>query len=267
MATPLVLSGSSINTYLRCPKQWEYAYVRRIKSPPTLRLAIGSAAHTALEQDLVQKMETGQDMPREMVVDLFHDAFVAEAEGATSHDGETHGQALDSGIKCVSVWHDTVAPVTDPIAVEEEIQFKINDVIVSGTIDIVKRVAARTSLSEPVADKTIIGDWKFVGKKPSSGSSYLLSMVGYAIGYRQKTGVVEDGLVLDHMVRTKVPYHYPIESAGPVPDESIVAYAGIVSDVAKGIEGGNFPPSGLQGNACSWCGYKDICPAFRAASI
>lgn len=265
MATPLVLSGSSLNTYLRCPKQWEYAYVKRIKSPPTLRLAIGSAAHTALEYDLAYKMAKGEDAPKEQVLEDFRAAFGVESYGATSHDGETPAQALDSGIKCVSVWHDKVAPVTHPIAVEEEIQFKINDVIVSGTIDVIKRVP-NDGLSE-YPFKTIIGDWKFVGKKPASGSSYLLSMVGYAIGYRQKTGVVEDGLVLDHMVRTKTPYHFPIESPRPVPDESIVAYAGIVSDVAKGIEAGNFPPSGLQGNACSWCGYKDICPAFRAASI
>lgn len=257
MATPLVLSGSSINTYLRCPKQWEFAHVKRIKSPPTLRLAIGSAGHAAIEKDLGEKIVTGLDLPKDAIVDAFRDSFVEESRDAVSTDGETPDQALKSGIKCVSVWRDTVAPKTDPVAVEEEVQFKINGVFMSGTIDVIKKVAG----------KTIIGDWKFVGKKPASGASYLLSMVGYAIGYRQKTGNVEDGLVLDHMVRTKVPYHFPIESSGSVPDESIVAYAGIVSDVAKGIEAGNFPPNGLQGNACSWCGYKDICPAFRAASI
>jgi hypothetical protein len=37
--------------------------------------------------------------------------------------------------------------------------------------------------------------------------------------------------------------------------------------VAHGIQTDNFPPTGLQSNACSWCGYKDICPAFRAASM
>lgn len=256
MATPLVLSGSSLNTYLRCPKQWEYAYVKRIKSPPTLRLAIGSAGHTAVEEDLRNKLVTGEDLPKEAVLDTFRDSFEDESYGAVE-EGETKGQALDSGIKAVSVWHARVAPATDPLLVEEEVQFSINGVIVSGTIDVVKRVGP----------KRIVGDWKFVGKKPSSGSSYLLSMVGYAIGLRKKSGLIEDGLVLDHMVRTKQPYHFPIESPGPVPDESIVAYAGIVSDVASAIEAGSFPPSGLQGNACSWCGYKDICPAYRAASI
>jgi hypothetical protein len=92
-------------------------------------------------------------------------------------------------------------------------------------------------------------------------------MTGYGIGLRQKTGLKEDGIVLDHLVRTKEPYHYPIASKGPIPDESIATYADIVTGVAKGIEAGNFPPTGLQGHACSWCGYKARCPAYRAARI
>jgi hypothetical protein len=72
--------------------------------------------------------------------------------------------------------------------------------------------------------------------------------------------------VLDHIVRTKEPKHVAISSPGPVPDSSIVAYAGIVDDVTRGIQGGHFPPTGLQGTACSYCGYKDLCAPFKAAS-
>lgn len=258
MGTPLVLSGSSINTYLRCPKQWEYAYVKAIKSPPTLRMAVGQAGHTAIELDLKEKLQTGADQPLEQVQDTFRDAFEAEADGAEDTEKETWGQALDSGIKSVSVWREKVAPVTKPLYVEEPVQFKINGTIVNGTADVVREEGF-----EPV-----VGDWKFVGKKPSSGGTYLLSLVGYVIGLRQKfEGFIEARVVLDHIVRTQKPYHMPIASTGPVPDESIEAYAGIVSDVAAGIEAGSFPATGLQSNACSWCGYKDICPAYRAVSI
>jgi CRISPR/Cas system-associated exonuclease Cas4 (RecB family) len=256
MATPLVLSGSSINTYLRCPKQWEYAYVKAIKQPPTLRLAIGSAAHTAIEYDLTQKLETGVDQSLEQLQDTFRDEFEVESYGAEDEPKETKGQALDSGIKSVATWHADVAPDTHPLAVEQEIQFSINGIVVNGTIDVVKQVGF----------STIIGDWKFVGKKPSSAGLYLLNLVGYVIGWREKTKQVEDGVVLDHIVRTKQPYHFPIEG-GTIPDESISAYAGIVEQVAHGIQTDNFPPTGLQSNACSWCGYRDICPAFRAASM
>jgi CRISPR/Cas system-associated exonuclease Cas4 (RecB family) len=256
MADPLVLSGSSINTYLRCPKQWEYAYVKRIRSRPTLRLAIGSAGHTAIERDLKQKLWTEQDLPLEEMQETFRDEFMKEALDAEDTAKETKGQALDSGVKSVSKWRRDVAPATEPIMVEEPIQYSLNGVPVSGTIDVVKK-------------GDIIGDWKITAKTPEKKGNpgYLLSLVGYAIGFRKLTGRVETGLVLDHIVRLKTPTHVPIESKGAVPDDSIRAYAGIVDDVARGIQGGNFPPSGLQGTACSWCGYRDICPAYRAATI
>jgi len=255
MADPLVLSGSSINTYLRCGRQWEYAYVQRIRQPPTLRLAVGSAAHTVLETDLNHKLWTEQDLPVEQLQDEFVDEFERESYGAPDTEKETAGQAKDSGVRSVAAWHELVAPSTVPMMVEEPVQFSINDVIISGTIDIVH------------ADGRI-GDWKFTGKSPSKKGDpgYLLSLVGYGIGYRRKTGMVETGVVLDHIVRLKEPKHVPIASPGPIPDESIVAYTGIVEDVAQGITAGHFPPTGLNSNACTWCGYKDICPAYRATT-
>lgn len=251
MADPLVLSGSSINTFLNCARQWEYAYVQRIKRPPRLKMVLGTAAHTAVEQDLLNKMETGEDLPREQVQDTFRDEFVALAAD-TDDDTDDVGKLTDSGIDTVGVWHDVVAPQTNPLMIEQHVQFKINDHIVDGTIDIVHQ------------DGTV-GDWKFTGRTPDKrGGNYLIPMVGYAIGYRRLTGKVEGGVVLDFMVRLKQPKHVPIRS-GPVPDESIVAYAGIIEDVVKSINAGVFPATGLRSGACSWCGYRDICPPFKAS--
>jgi len=219
-------------------------------------MALGSAAHTAVEIDLTHKIATGEDKPVEELQETFRDEFVKESENAEENPqkGETKGSYTDSGVKAVGAWHRQVAPKTFPAMVEQPIQFKINGIVMSGTIDY-------------VGQDGVIGDWKFVGKKPASAGPYLLNMTGYAVGYRQLTGKVEKSVRLDHVVRTKDPYHFPIESDGPVPDESIVAYAGIVEDVAEAIGKGSFPPTGLQSGACSWCGYKDICPAYRAAEV
>lgn len=249
----LVLSGSSLNTFLRCPRQWEYAYVWRLKEPPTLKQALGIAAHDALETDLRQKIQTREDLPLDMVLDAFADAFKKEAYDAREipDKGETRPLFLDSGVAAVKLWHEVVAPTYQPVAVEEHIQFKINDVVIDGTLD------ARDEDGK-------IRDHKFVGKKPSSGEQYILNMTGYAIGYRQANpGKIETGIVLDHMVRTKTPQYVPIVSEGPVPDQSIKAYAGIVRDVSRSIEAGIFPPNGLKGGACSWCGFKARCSAYR----
>jgi hypothetical protein len=252
MADPLVLSGSSINTYLRCARQWEYGYVQRIKRPPRLKMVLGTAGHTAVEQDLIHKMETGEDLPREQVQETFRDEFVELAK-ETDDDTDDVGKLTDSGIKTVGVWHDVVAPKTFPMMIEQHLQYKLNGTIIDGTIDVVHQDGR-------------IGDWKFTGKTPDKrGGDYLLNMVGYAIGYRRMTGKVETGVVLDFMVRLKQPKHFPIAS-GTVPDESIVAYAGIVDDVVRAINAGLFPPTGLKSGACSWCGYRDICSAYAASS-
>jgi hypothetical protein len=215
---------------------------------------LGTAAHQALDLDLSNKIVHGEDLPKEQVVEDFAASFRVESEDAVENPAknETKGTMLDSGVAAVGHWYDKVAPVTHPAAVEEHVQYKLNGIVIDGTIDIVHQDGR-------------IGDWKFVGRTPDSGGAYLLNMVGYAIGYRRKTGRVETGIVLDHIVRLKKPKHVPIAS-GPVPDESILTYGGIIEDVSRSIEAGLFPPTGLKSNACTWCGYRDICTAYRAVS-
>jgi hypothetical protein len=52
-------------------------------------------------------------------------------------------------------------------------------------------------------------------------------------------------------------------AGGPVSDEEIVRFANIVESVAHAIKAGRFVPNGLASGACSWCGYKAICPAYQ----
>ena len=245
-----VLSGSSLNTFLRCAKQWEYAYVYRLRRPPTLRLVVGSAGHDAVRVDLQQKMETAVDLPVDDVKDLFSTAFDRELAD-NEDDPKAQGAAKDTGIRQISFWHQEVAPDVDPILVEEPIAFLLDGITITGTLDIVD---ARMRLR----------DWKFSQKTPSSGEAYLLNMVGYAIGFRVSTGLIESRAILDHIVGLKTKTkHVQFASEGPVPDESIAVYANIVNDTNRAIQAGIFPPTGIKSGACSWCGYRDICPAYK----
>jgi len=245
-----VLSGSSLNTFLRCARQWEFAYVYRYKRPPRLRMIRGTAGHFAAEVDMKAKLETQEDLPVDDVLDAYSDAFDREVSDGFEDDKEKPGEAKDLGVKSVKLWHRQVAPGIYPLLVEEPISFHINGIPWTGTIDLVD-------------DDFIVRDWKFTGRTPSSADAYILNMAGYAIGYRQKTGQIENQVVLDHVVSLKEPKHVPIRSDGPVPDQSIVAFAQIVEDANRSIQAGIFPANGLKSGACSWCGYRDICPAWR----
>ena len=68
--------------------------------------------------------------------------------------------------------------------------------------------------------------------------------------------------MLDYLVATKSPYYLPIAAGGPVTDDQIVRFANVVESVAGSIRSGRFAPNGLVSGACSWCGYKAMCPAY-----
>jgi RecB family exonuclease len=254
-----VLSGSSLNTFLRCAKQWEYAYVYRFKRPPNLKMVKGTAGHKAAEVHLLAKLDTPFGMvdgPVDVALDAFSDSFDEEAKEAFEEPdkGLTKAKVKDKGIGEVKYWHKEVAPQIQPQLMEQPISFLVNGIPWTGTIDLVD-----------AEDR--VRDWKFTGRTPSSADSYILNMVGYAIGYRNLTGKVESQIVLDHVVGLVKPKYVPIRSDGPVSDQSIVAFADIVQTAMRSINAGIFPANGLKSGACSWCGYRDICPAYKESPM
>ena len=259
MTDPIdVLSGSSLNTFLRCAKQWEYAYVYRFKRPPSLRMVVGTAGHKAIEVHMKAKaasLMSLEDGPLDVALDAYSDEYDKEV-AETDEPDKAKGQSKDHGVKSVRFWHAKVAPNIVPDMVEQPISFRINDKQTwTGTIDL-------TSMEREVIDH------KFTGKTPNSADAYLLNMVGYAVGYREQTGHTESRIVLDHIVglQTKTT-HVPIVSDGPVTDGAIRAFADIVDTATRSIDAGIFPPTGLKSGACSWCGYKDICPAYKESPM
>lgn len=261
MAETVVLSGSSLNTYLRCGRQWELAYVQRIKRPPSLKMALGTAGHYAAEVDFTQKIESREDLPLDMVLDAFSDSFNKETVDSPEVPAKKETKPLmhASGIEAMKVWHKDIAPTIQPAMVEQPVQFMLSTSVRGGE----ETNIPWTGTVDLVDEDVLVRDWKFVGKKPDPrNGDYVLNMVGYAIGYRELTGGLENGVVLDHVVRTKTPYHFKVESA-TVKDESIIAFAGIAESVYNSIGAGSFPPTGLKSGACSWCGFKRECGYYQ----
>ena len=268
--SPTVLSGSSVNTYLRCGKQWEYAYVLQLRRPPSIKQGLGIAAHEAVGFNLAQKTLTYMDLPQEEVVEKFLDTWdlmEVEIEDVTNEERidertgkktktrkETKAAARDSGAKAVMVHYEELSTKIQPVWVEREISFRLND-----SIDY-------TGIFDMADDRGRVRDHKFVSRKPQDGGGYILPMIGYALGYRQISDNPETEIVLDHIVRTQDPYYLPLASGGPITDEAISEFARVVTEVRRGIDAGIFNYNGLQSHACGWCGYADICPAYRAAN-
>lgn len=254
----LVLSASSMATFLRCGKQWEFAYVHQLRIPPTVKQSIGIAAHGAWEENLLVKMSAHVDLPEEAVVAAFTDEYDRLAEDFVDPD-EDPGAAKDQGVRLIQKHHRDIAPGIIPLLVEQPVKFEINGIPYTGTLDYAH------DLTDPGGPKRVrVGDWKTSARKPSNGGTYSLGMTGYALGYRHLTGETEALVQLDYLVRYKRqdPAYYPIPSDGPVSDRAIAVFADTVAAVYEAIQANRFLPNGLSSGACSWCGFRKICPHY-----
>ena len=253
MTAPFVLSASSVATFLRCGRQFWYAYVERRRDPPTVKQIVGRATHEAVETNYRQKLVTTTDLPTIDVLDAFTTAYDREIPDVDTPEEDT-GKAKDSGVAITRLYQHDVAPGIQPEFVKEPVQFEVNGIPYSGFLDLAAAGRVR--------------DLKTTTRKPNADNPYGIQLTGYALGYRQKTGKKEAGVALDYLVRTKKPQYVPVES-GPVSDATIRSYASVVQQVSDSIEAGTFLPNGLIGNppACSWCGYKAICPDYQGSAI
>ena len=250
----LVLSASSVGCYLRCPAQWEFRYIRRVRRPPTVRQVIGLAGHVAFETNLLAKVDRGQDLPEDTVLDVFSDEYDERSRETWDDPEDPIAKAKDQGVRVVEKQHRDIAPGIFPTFVEESFQFRILGVHYSGTFDFADHLGQ-------------VRDWKIVARKPSGSGTYGLAMTGYALGYRQKTGQIERAVQLDVIQRHKrdAPSYYPVNSGRPLSDETIALFADTVKEVHDGILAGRFPYRGIFNQTCGYCDYRDLCPAYKAA--
>jgi hypothetical protein len=253
MERQINLSASSVMTYLRCGYQWYLAYVEGHVSPPSFAQARGIAVHKAVEANMLQKIDTKEDMPVEDMKDAFSTSFEEEGvDGFQDDDKKDKGEVKDSGIKLTELHHKEVSPLIQPMWVEQPVQFDINGVTYSGQIDIVDEMFR-------------VRDTKTTGSRPRP-ESYLFGMTGYAVAARQAADGRhnERDVVLDYLVATQNPYYLQVTNGGPVSDANIQSFAATVEKVAEGIENEQWTPNGLQGRGIceSMCGYKHLCPYY-----
>jgi len=258
MAEDFVLSASSLNTYLRCGRQWFYAYVMGVKAPPSLRAIRGTAVHSAVELNMRQKLDSKTDLLMDVVLDGYSDAYdAAVGEGFEARKDETPGSVKDAGIGLVKIYHTDVAPGIDPILVEQPISFTVNGRTWTGQIDLADRK------SDVWGSGIRVRDTKTSSSKPKP-EQYKVNMTGYSIGAEMlipNEPVV--AITFDYLVATKTPYYTEI-SSGPVTDGQKAAFGSLVDEVGELIEKGAFPANGLTNpGVCDWCGYRSMCPAYK----
>jgi hypothetical protein len=159
-------SFSRLSTFLECGFKYMLKYDLGIKGQPSVAMARGSAGHTVLELNARHKIETGEDMPTDVVLDKFSDQFdmeMNEVEEIT----ENPYDVKDGTTKLLKHYMEKEAPLVTPLAVELEFRLPIvkeqeDHQDIPDIIGFIDKIQRRIE-----TQRTELMDNKFPSRKPS----------------------------------------------------------------------------------------------------
>lgn len=245
---------SEIQTFLKCPKQWEYRYVLGIKTPPKAALTVGSAVDAAVTHNLVEKIKTGQDLPAEAVLDTFSTDFDTKAQ-ETEWGTDDKGKQKDMGAQLVKAHHEKIAPGINPATVQESFEITTDaGYDLGGTIDFVEKsgIIADTKTSKTAYDADAV----------TRALQPALYDFAFEALYNQKA----QGFRYDVLIKpTKTIGPRIQQVSGTVTTEDREWLFDTINNVHKAIQAGVSTPAPDGAWWCSkdWCGYAGICPKFK----
>ena len=270
---PLSLSFYQIDDYLTCPLKYRYAHVLRVPLAPHHAIVYGAALHKAV-QLFHQRHAKGHVMSEAELDEVFDSAW--SNEGFVSRDHEEArleaGRAALRRFRAAQLEPDAVIPTY----VEREFSFMLDGDRVRGRWDRVDVVPAgegsgppldpaRTQTADVISptlgmlgpERVTITDYKSsdvrdpVKARQRARDSLQLQI--YAMGYEAMTGRLPDTLALDFLGSGLI---------GEVevdPKRLAKARAKIVQ-AAAGMRVRDYTPK-PDYLACTYCAYRDICPA------
>lgn len=250
------ISHSSISTFLRCPRQWAFAYLEGLRRPPGVALIKGSAVDKGLSFNLEQKIASRVDLPKSDVLEVTEDAFRADVDRNGGHseidwNGGNMAKGLDSAIGLTDLHMTRHAPHIQP----SHVQLELHRTLPDGR-DFVGHL-------DFIEESGVVGDWKTGGKRMGQSAAdsdqqphayaYLLDRPIDFTFYRAiDTGTRRDTEVLT-TGRDNVAVAWYEESA---------------KEVSAAINSGIFPPN-TNGWHCSpkFCGFYAGCMSGQKPQI
>jgi putative RecB family exonuclease len=238
---------SEIQTFLKCPKQWEFRYVQGIKTPPKAALTVGSSVDAAVTYNLLEKLKTGVDLSTESVLDTYSTDFDTKAK-ETEWGEDDAGKQKDLGAALVKLHHLEAAPTINPATVQESFVIETDaGYDLGGTIDLTEKSG-------------VIADTKTAKASYSEDSiSRALQPALYDFAYEALHKKPAEGFRFDVLVKTKVPKLQRIQAKVTPRDREWLFDT--INNVHKAIGAGIATPAPDGAWWCSkdWCGYWSIC--------
>lgn len=271
------LSVSQIEMYMRCPRQYEFRYLKDMRRLPGVSMAFGSAMHKGVEITHNHLIDHGKPAPHDAVESSFVDTlkFISTdiSEDEWVQEGVTEARLTDVGTRLIRSYNTMVAPQVRPQVkdgvrgVEKRFKTDICSVPIVGVIDLIdtntetgllstaeKELLEQQKAHVPEIMRTAVIDFKTKQKSFSQADvNNALQLTMYS--YVEQVPTVR----FDQFLRLKIPTFKRIQSTRAASDYQWLKQ--IVVGVAKAIHAGSFPPCDPAAWACSpkWCGYWSLC--------
>jgi len=256
------LSLSQIEMYRRCPKQWEFRYVKGIKSPPTSSLILGISVHASIAHNYKTKYRTKKLANRNEIMDAFsYEYDNADIDGLSYEERLKYKQDKDIGYKLTERHYCDLSPTVMPVTLPEQ-KFEISlpgvkrkiigFVDVQGNINgskkpfvIDNKTGARRYNQWEVDINTQLKIYRVAnlvtnGKKLKDKNLRQMTMAG----------------VIDAIIRSKC--NIITQRLYTPSTFSIDRLIDTISSIEKAIDAGLFYPCD-NAQTCSWCGYAHLC--------
>ena len=189
-----ILSPTSINTYLRCPRKYYLKYIKGLKERPSIHLIRGKAVHDSISrfhQMDIRKFNTLEEMKTELL-SLFNQAWVEQGEEFRRlklPEGMLNEYYSESAEMLISWLKRHVKAVRDGQAKPDtEVKLFSQTHRVMGIIDAVFRQNGTVSLT----------DYK-TGKKEELTQDIKIQMAIYALLYQENFGMLPDSITIDFL--------------------------------------------------------------------
>lgn len=264
------LSHSQIATYRRCPKQYEYAFVKKIPRPISAGESFGASVHNALKRWGELEMEHRSvedgvrddqlklfmsDVPKverrelawETLRELWHACFIVEGH-ASRAEADFQRERGESLLRKFYAWWERSEH--DVVAVEKGFKWQLPDssTIISGRFDRVERVLGGLHII----------DFKTGAVRPQEQVDADLQLSIYALAAEKIWEMPVASLSLLFLHEDATTELETTRNASQLKDAQIAMH-----DVLAGLNTQDFRPLPTP-QKCAVCPYRGVCPASMA---
>jgi len=245
---PLSLSHSALETYLKCPMKYKFAYRWRLPALSTPAMVFGQIMH----RSVAQFFRACQQQPELPLAELQHIYEQQWRETAWPFRDDYQQQEYRvSGWQQLQVFHQQIrqAPVS-VLELEKPFRWPWEDVLLTGRIDQINRLGGSRRVE--------IVEYKAGEPRPQKTVEKSLQLALYALAAQHHLGLVPERLTLYNFTANEAFSFSPQESNAKRALEK-------VRDVAARIRAGEF--AARPGYHCRYCDYRSVCPAFEQSFV